>query len=393
MTIGTTKPLRNRWLWRLCAILLGGVLFVYGFCIGRYKWPPFGLIQESKTSFTQRMSEPISEHRGEQELLQFAFTDPVAETNLYYPPITSLKGIREANQRIFIRREGFDTAYQNLEVLDAQQLQRPASAQPVVKVRFRYQDSDHESFAYGRLAATCDGRGTASLIIPGSGLNQSLGIATDAPTNYHHGILAALNKGGERYTFIKPNEDLLAWHDGKGRKLHGNYIWNWHLNRDGSYSMSYLVESMAFTKWLKGCYGQTIVVGLSQGGAATLLNALQTKPNIAIVASGHSLLNDAVECSGHNQLMGIPGYGELARLDHLVRTLSSSPTQWFFSWGRLETGTYKLDAEGQVTANAIGHLPNVTTAIHDDGHVFPVTNIKSFIDRAQSNAVHSKAEQ
>ena len=63
----------------------------------------------------------------------------------------------------------------------------------------------------------------------------------------------ALRQAGvlQIYTLIKPNEDILAWHDGQGHKVHGNYIWNWHLNRAGSYSVSYLVQSLAFAKWMK----------------------------------------------------------------------------------------------------------------------------------------------
>ena len=75
-------------------------------------------------------------------------------------------------------------------------------------------------------------------------------------------------RGGGVYTFIKPNEDFLAWHDGNGKKLSGDFIWNWHLNREGSYSVSYLVQSLAFTKWMKGCFKKTLIAGLSQGGAA-----------------------------------------------------------------------------------------------------------------------------
>ena len=164
-----------------------------------------------------------------------------------------------------------------------------------MKVRFSYQSREYESFAYGTLPEACTETVTASLIIPGSGLNQSLGIATGDTANYHNGILNALNDGGAIYTFIKPNEDFLAWHDGKGNKINGSFIWNWHLNREGSYSVSYLVKSIAFTKWMKGCFGKTIVAGLSQGGLAALVNAIQSHPTMVVVASGHTLLNNMAE--------------------------------------------------------------------------------------------------
>jgi hypothetical protein len=392
MTVSNTNPSsprRKLWLQRLAAVALGGVLFVYGLGVGHYKWPPFELIAAVKTALTQWVPAPVAEYRGEQELLQYAFTDPVTETDLYHPPITSLEGIRQANERIFMRREGFETAYRDLELIDAQQMVRPAGAQPVVKVGFRYQGRDHEAFAYGRLPAASDNPGTAALIIPGSGLNQSLGIATGDPANYHHGILDSLYGGGvnRSYTFIKPNEDYLAWHDGRGKKLSGSFIWNWHLNREGSYSVSYLVETLAFIKWMKDRFDTTIVAGLSQGGAATLLNSIQSHPTLAIVASGYSTINETVQWSGPGtQLHAVPGYGHLSAARTIRDALQESRSSWLFTWGKAETGTYRIEAEEQITGNALRNLANVEMVIHEAGHVFPVTEIQAFIEQRLLNA-------
>jgi len=175
----------------------------------------------------------------------------------------------------------------------------------------------------------------------------------------------------------------LAWHDGNGKKLSGDFIWNWHLNRDGSYSVSYLVNSLAFTKWMQGCFDRTLVAGLSQGGAAAMLNALQSKPDQAIVASGYSVINDQVEWAGHDQLIGAPGYDAIVRPEVLVDRLKQSRTQWFFSWGKQDIGTYRIEAEEQRTAQLIRMLPNVTTAFHDKGHSFPVTDIKYFLKKSK----------
>ena len=385
----------RRWWKPLAGVSLAATLFAYGVGVGHYQWPPFWQIQGAKTSLTQWLPQPVNIHPGEAELLVYAFTDPVEEVDLYYPPITDLAGIRSANDRIFMLREGFETAFENLQMLGAEQLTRPEGTVPVVRVRFSYQGRQHEAFAYGRLPAVCNGKNAASLIIPGSGLNQSLGIATGDKANYHHGILDALNAGGGKstYTLIKPNEDFRAWHDGNGKKLNGNFIWNWHLNREGSYSVSYLVESLAFTRWMQKCFEETLVMGLSQGGAGAMLNALQSRPNQAVVASGHSVISDQVEWSGTNQLIGVPGYAALSRPEHLVDRLLNSPTQWLFSWGRAEVGTYKIEAEEQRTAKVIRELPNVTTVIHDEGHVFPVSAIQLFLANRRSGNVYPKVNK
>lgn len=358
--------------------MFAAVLFACGLGFGHYGWPLFWLIEGRKMAFLQWLPEPVGEYRGEAELLVHAFIDPVEEKSLYYPPITDLAGIRSANDRIFMLRQGFEAAFENMQVLGADQISRPQGAVPVVRVRFSYQNRPYEAFAYGCLP-TKDRHDNASLIIPGSGLNQSLGIATRDKANYHYGIWDALStQGGAIYTLIKPNEDFLAWHNGHGRKLSGDFIWNWHLNRGGSYSVSYLVESLAMTKYLQDCFDEVILVGLSQGGAAVMLNALQSKPKAAIVASGHHLDN-GTEWSGPNQLVGVPGYSALFGPLHLVDSLRSSPTEWLFTWGRNETGTYRIEAEERLMAGALEGLSNVSHAIHDGGHVFPVERIREWL--------------
>jgi len=178
----------------------------------------------------------------------------------------------------------------------------------------------------------------------------------------------------------------LAWHDGNGRKLGNDFMISWHLNRESSYLVSYLVQSLAFTKWMQGCFSKTLVAGLSQAGAAALLNALQSKPNQAIVAAGHSVITDQAEWSGHNQLIGVPGYAEISRPEVLVDRLRQSPTRWFFSWGKQEIGTYRIESEEQLTAKVISHLPKVTTVFHDEGHVYPVQEIRSFLANSSSHS-------
>jgi hypothetical protein len=379
----------NRFLWLRWIFLLSliCVIFVYGIGVGRYKWPPHNFISYLNKTLQDWLPEQVVEYRGEAELLTYAFTRPVVEFDLYYSPITDLAGIRDANNRIFVLREGFETSFENLILLGAEQLTRPKGALPVLRVRFRYQERIHEAFAYGLLRGVCDQSKSAGLIIPGSGINQSASIAAEDTNNNGYGIVQAVNEwGGMAFVLIKPGEDFLAWHDGKGSKLNRDFILNWHLNREGAYSASYLVQSLAITKWMKGCYGKTLVAGLSQGGSAALINALQSEPNYAIVASGFSVINAEAEWSGHDQIIGVPGYGELFNPEHLAGKLKNSPTQWLFSWGKNEVGTYKIEAEEQLTAKIIREHSNVIVSIHNGGHSFPKEAIKNFlITRALSS--------
>ena len=86
------------------------------------------------------------------------------------------------------------------------------------------------------------------------------------------------------------------------------------------------------------------------------------------------------EWSGPGQLIGVPGYAKLSEAEFLLNQISSTQTAWFFSWGKKEVGTYRIEAEEGITANIIGGLPNVKIVIHNAGHIFPVEEIRRFID-------------
>lgn len=369
------------WIRRLAIATVVAGASISALEISRCKCFPLWQTQVSATKHTSLSTLSPQPYQGEQELLKYAFTEPVIEGDLLYEPITSLEGIREANERIFMLRESFEAAYSTLTITNATQLQLNRDRTPVVKISFTYQEYNYDAYAYGKLPPQCNRLSRASLIIPGSGENQSKQIFSHDQENYHFGIQTALDtRGGDVFIFIKPNEDILAWHNGQGHKLNGDFIWNWHLNREGSYSVSYLIQSLAIARWMKQCYSNFALVGLSQGGAATLLNALQSDPTIAVVASGHSLINKQAEWSSHNQLIGVPGYSDLFEMTILKEKLAASPTQWLFSWGLNEVGTYRIEAEKRLTSQAIEALPNVQTVIFEGGHRFPVDTIKVFFE-------------
>lgn len=315
------------------------------------------------------------------QVLRLAFPDPVAGGWLLEKPIKSVSDIRAFNNSVFMLAEGFEHCYDCIVVESATQLANETASKHAVRVNFSYQGRKFQALALGRLPDSCGSTLTSALIIPGSGLNQSSAIVASDPANVHHGVLDALAEVPHIYTFVKPNEDALAWHNGGGAKLTGDMIWNYHINRGGSYSVSYLAQSLAFVKWMKGCFGKTVVAGVSQGGAATMLNALQSKPTLAIVSAGHSLLFDQVEWSGSNQLVNVPGYARLAKASHLVDSLRNSPSKWLFTWGRGDTDIYKIEADTRFTANYIEPLQNVDVSIHDGGHSFPVNEMRLFINK------------
>ena len=144
------------------------------------------------------------------------------------------------------------------------------------------------------------------------------------------------------------------------------------------------MQALAFTKWMKSCYGRQVLAGVPQGGAAVLVTALQAAPRAAAVADRRSLLFDQLEYASHGQLLNVPGYAALAKRDTLVAALGASPTRWLFAWGRADGEVYKVESAAGYTARAIDPLANVDISIHDGGHVFPVAAMQTFLQSALS---------
>jgi hypothetical protein len=352
-------------------------IFIYGLSVGHYHFPPHSQLASFKKYLASLKGDQVHVYKGkDQEILQFAFTDPLIPGELIHPPLTTLENVRDINESIFIPVENYYSAYDNLSVANVETLELNKGETDVVKLTFNLFDKQYEAYSYGKPSLDSQSR-KAALILPGSGLNQSSAIYSNDPENYHYGVIDIFDSEYDIFVFIKPNEDILAFHDGQ-KKLNLNYYVNWHLNRGGSYSASYIAQSIAFTKHLKENYKKVAVVGLSQGGSAALLNSLQSNPEISVVASGYSSIYEKVEGSGFNQII-IPGIDRFLHSPNLLKYFNDSDTQFFFSWGNKETGSYRIEAEENKTCHKFETLDNITCVYFDGGHVFPKDELKEFL--------------
>ena len=315
--------------------------------------------------------------QGRDQLLYYAFTDPIITGELLHEPITSLDGILEANESIFIEAQAFYDAYDKLQLLDTELLLIDEGETEVLRVNYMLSGMLYDAYAYYVRQNASHSSDRAALIIPGSGTNQASSILYRDPSNYHYGIMDTLGGVSDVFVLIKPNEDILAFHDGQG-KLNADFVVNWQLNRGSSYSVRYIVDSLAITKHLKQEYSSAIVAGLSQGGIAALLNALQSQPQKAVISSGYAVLLVDIEWAGHVQII-IPGVVEkVLRPDLVLSAIQDSSTSFFFSYGREEVGIYKVEADERLTCRYLD-AANVTCVTHDGGHVFPSTEIMEFL--------------
>ena len=363
------------------------VVFTYGISVGVYHWPPFSTFTSVISPLIKPTPKPVSQNHasdGEQQLLELAFTDPLIAHEQINKPISSLDGIYEANRRMLLPIDNFFSAYEKLEILEAGTLTLDRGATSAVKIKYTLAGNEYNAHAYLIDNSASTNAETAVLIIPGSGHNQASRIYKNDPKNYHYGIVDALGGAFRGYILIKPNEDCLAIHNGHA-KLNKNFFVNWHLDHEASYSAHYIANSLAISKYLQTRYDSIVVAGLSQGGAAALLNSLQSQPDAAIIASGFSIINKKVKWSGHNQII-IPGLQKVLSFDEIRSTIKAQRTRYLFTWGKQETGTYKVEADQRLSCQYLSGLKNVTCRIHDEGHVFPVDMIKEFLQTGKTFA-------
>ncbi len=311
----------------------------------------------------------------DQEIFSHAFSDPIIESEMLYPALTTLDCIYEANSTLLMPVEHFFTAYEDLEIEAAETLTLDGGDTHLLHVSYTLGGATYHGYAYAPAAP--DTAQPTSLTIPGSGLNCSEPIYRKDPASYHDGILDALGDGITNYVFIKPNEDCLAFHNGAG-KVNVNFFVNWLLNNATSYSAAYIVSSMAITKYLQGRHDSVVVAGLSQGGGAALLTSLQSQPTAAVIASGFSVIMERIHWSGHNQII-IPGIGQAYSNENVRKQIKASPTQFLFTYGRQESVIYRIEAEERYSCDFLAECPNVRCESHDDGHIFHVAITNDFL--------------
>lgn len=315
----------------------------------------------------------------EELLLNRAFKDPVYKGPLLYPEVTSLDGLSERLQGLFVPHSLFRSAYLRLETVDHrfECMDPPDCDYDALAVSYVIGEREYTGFAYYREAESGFGR-HAAVIIPGTGHNQASAIYLNDERNYHYNIAELVRPNWDMYVCVKPNEDILAIHRG-GAKLDYDYVVAHLANSGGSYSARYLIDTIAIVKYLKRVYSTVVLLGLSQGGQAVLYNSLQTSPAGAFVASGYSVLQDSYGSAGLDQIM-IPGMREYLGTENIYDGVGRSATEYVFSWGAGESGVYRAEAAVGCTRDYFSSLRNVTCVLHDGGHEFPREQVSEFLD-------------
>jgi len=346
------------------ALVVGAIFalgFAYGAVVGFYQVPPFGLVWQLDRIVREWGTPPD----GEARYLEWAFRDPLPDGPLLNPPVRDLESlVDQLEEFAVVGNDGFFDAYQTIVVGALTSL-----GGELVQLDYSAMGKAAKAYAYFRKSRT--GSNCAVLVIPESGHNKSSATLKSGV----FGIADAC----DAYVLIKPNADYRAVHDGR-HKLRREMFVLGLLRRGFSYSVTYLVEALALEKYIKGKYASRGVAGLSQGGEAALLVALQSKPDFAVVASGFSVLQRQVTMGEIDQII-IPGIYNVYTLDHLRGELARNQTRYLFTFGERESLYYGVDAAARKSCHFLDSIgsPGVACVIHGGAHEMPIEVVLPFI--------------
>ena len=248
----------------------------------------------------------------------------------------------------------------------------------LVSLPVQCNDQAHTAYAY-RLACFSDTAKGGVLVIPGSGDNQAFEIKNGL--GYHGNVASFLRQWFDVFVLIKPNHGVRVIHDGEKAYSRYNFVPGL-LNEGFSYSATYLAEGLALLAYLRKAYPLNGVVGLSQGGKASLIVSLLSSPDFSVVASGYSVALHNAPMDNVGQII-IPGLeSRLLAPNRLKALLAASSTDFLFSWGKEEGGVYGREAETMETCTFF-HLDNlcanVSCVYHCGGHEFPFQELETWL--------------
>lgn len=222
----------------------------------------------------------------------------------------------------------------------------------------------------------------AFMLVPGTGTNESYSIVNG--WGYHNQLcqmVANCRTYGDVYTFIKPNEESRAifWN---GKKLN-EYIVSYLITQNTRYGINYLIEMIAWIKYLKANYDKVFLFGLSEGGYSSLLCTMYIQPDAALISGGYSIQFDS---NAIEKPILKTRFDDLLDTFHQAKVrdvISSSNTQYLFTYGEGDpVETMDPEHDYHYTQTYFSGLSNTSFFYDFNDHTFPpCANIDTFIER------------
>jgi hypothetical protein len=237
---------------------------------------------------------------------------------------------------------------------------------------------------------------TAFLIIPGTGIHGGFHIAEGNPTDYQNMPLPIKDvclPYGDVYTYVKPNEDFRNIWKNSGspyyKKLDYNYYTPYTDLHGNHWAANMTIESIAIVRYLKMKYQKVIVLGLSNGGIAALIAAVEGWADGVNCASGLSVTDyDGFPLTNFENPYYANQFHKYS-LDSLKTHMPNSYTYYLFSYGSGDGSTVGYE---YATHSLQDSLSTVISDCHLDfnynfsGHHYPVAYLDTFFTRVKNDS-------
>jgi hypothetical protein len=193
-----------------------------------------------------------------------------------------------------------------------------------------------------------------------------------------------LKKSGDVYIHCKPLEDYRALYWTNKRLNSKDYVtpgapsfvYNYLAGSERHYGINYLIECMAFIKYLNQHYDRVILLGCSQGGYAALILSLISHVDGALIAAGYSVkLQDfSLGMFGFKQNFGdtlVNKYDSATIKNKLIQ----STKRFLFTYGNLEDSFWQQEHDSAYTEKYFNHYQNIQYYYNFNYHAFPPCDI------------------
>lgn len=217
----------------------------------------------------------------------------------------------------------------------------------------------------------------AFLLVPGNGSNETTNLLQGLG---YHNILCYvsnyLKSLGDLYAFVKPNEEPRAIYNNY-KKLNHSYLVSYtDTSLHHPYGLNYLTELIATIKYLQKKYCKVFVLGLSEGGYASLLASLYTHPDGAVIGSGYSV---GFDTSWNSYSLLQPKFDSLVFLknkDTIKNNILNNHTQYFFSYGDSDyVNMIQSEHDSNYTEKSLADTVHCKFFYDFNLHTFPYCNI------------------
>lgn len=195
-------------------ILIFGIGSIYGYCFHKYNIFPRNQINKIRLFFSERGAFSSG---PKDRFMRTLFTEKLYEGTKIKREIKDYTDLAKVIDSIIIPLYYDYSLYDSIKIFGTENFN--LDGYEVLRVKFSLFGRNYNSYCYQHLVGKSKGD-TCLFIIPGSNPNQSSQIISENPENYHYGLYTELKNRFDSYVYVKPNEDFLAWHDGK-KKVSG----------------------------------------------------------------------------------------------------------------------------------------------------------------------------